>query len=376
MPKLAIPKAEFERRTGVLRQKLRESGFDGLLAVSGYGERDGNVCYLCGHKNAFPYSVRSDAISGLGYSAFVVPIDGKTTLISPLGFCQDLVVGIDSARTGMNLAQDVIKALDESCGEKARVAVAGSDVLPITYMEAIRKGLPEVTLEPADDLLTEQRMIKSENELRLLRQASKVADNAVRAALQSIKPGMTESDIGTIARKKAMEAGADYVVRDRIQSGSEIGKLRWPFASQKRVRKGELVSIDFVGWVNGYGFDILRVGCVGRLNREQRLLLEAAGEATEVLSNALSDNTSIGTAIEELKAVEHDGFKVEPFGHGIGLEIVENPYLLPEVEGTVRRNMVLCVEPTVGSLKGSASIENELVVTASKPEVLTRLPLF
>jgi Xaa-Pro aminopeptidase len=154
-----------------------------------------------------------------------------------------------------------------------------------------------------------------------------------------------------------------------------MGQLRWPFASSKKVRRGELVSIDFVGWVKSYGFDILRIGCAGRPSKKQRRLVEVAGEATQVMSARLTDQSEIGSSISALKNLEKEGFHISAFGHGIGLEIVEIPYLFPGVTGKVRKSMVFCVEPDVKWKGGWASIENELIVTNGKPEVLTKLPI-
>lgn len=373
--KLSIPPAEFQKRRGLIREKTRGRGFDALLAVSGYAERDGNVCYLCGHKNAFPYSNASNVISGLGYSAFLVPGDGKTTLVAPLGYQPDVVDGVDFAETGTNLTEELIGALREAGLENCRLALAGGDIIPSAFLDEIKRNLPELRVEYQDDLIAQERMIKSENELALMRYASKIADKALRAGVESIRPGVTESAVGTVARKTAMELGADYVVRDRVHSGPEIGRLRWPFASRRKVKRGELVSIDFVGWVNGYGFDILRVGCAGRPNKEQRAVIEAAGEATEAMSDELVGNNSVEASMSRLNRFREKSFHVSPFGHAIGLEIVESPYLLPGATGKVKRNMVFCVEPDVKKGKYSASIENELIVTDSKPEVLTKLPL-
>jgi len=372
----SIPKTEFQARLERTKDRTRELGYRGLLAVSGYAERDGNVCYLCGHKNAFPYSMRTEFVSGLGYSAFLVPTEEKeTTLVAPLGYQADAVVGVGRSKTGTDFAVDLVHAIRESSLDKSKLALVGSDILPAVYLDEIRRALPQLSLEFRDEIVAEQRMIKSENEIKLIKEASRIADKAVRAAVESIKPGMTESAVGGVARKKAMDAGADYVVRDRIQSGSEMRKgIRWPFASSKKVRKGELVSIDFVGWVNSYGFDILRVGCVGRPNREQRMLIETAGEATRAMSDALTDNGEIETSIAQLKQFEKAGISISPFGHAIGLEIVENPYLLPGVTGKVKRNMVFCVEPDVKSVKDSACVENEVIVTGGKPETITKLP--
>ena len=372
----SLPAQEYRTRLGAIREWLRTSGYGGLLAVSGYAERDGNVCYLCGHKNAFPYSTKTDQVSGLGYSALLVPTEGDTTLIAPLGYQPNAVVGVDRSKTGTNFAHDLVAAIKETNLGNSKLAVAGSDILPVVYVDEIKHVFPDLTIEYQDQQLAKMRIIKSENELALIRQASKIADKAMAEAIRSIKPGMRESAIGSVARKAAMDAGADYVVRDRVHSGSEMGQLRWPFASSKKVRRGELVSIDFVGWVKSYGFDILRVGCAGRPSKDQRKLIEVAGAATEAMSDRLVDQADIESSISALKELEKDGVHISPFGHGIGLEIVEQPYLFPGVTGKVRRNMVFCVEPDVKWKGGWASIENEIVVADHKPEVLTKLPIF
>jgi len=373
--KFSISKSEYEQRVRIVREKLRDAGFDALLAISGYAERDGNVTYLCGHKNAFPYSARSETISGLGYSAFLLPVDSETTLIAPFGYQTDAVTGVNRTQTGTNLTKGIIKALTESRLDHARLAIAGSDILPAVYLDEIRRGCPQTSVHYRDELISERRMIKSENELQIIRHASKIADKALHTALESIKPGMSESAVGSIARMKAMEIGADYVVRDRVQSGSEMGRLRWPFASQKKIRKGELISIDFVGWVNGYGFDILRVGSANRPTKQQRIIIEAAGEATSTMCEALRNGSTVENTISTVNKLERRGLKVAPFGHAIGLEIVETPYLLPGGTGIVQKNMVFCVEPDVKSGKYSVSVENEVIVTNNKPEILTKLPI-
>lgn len=373
---LTLPKQDYQTRMDKIREQLRALGYNGLLAVSGYAERDGNVCYLCGHKNAFPYSAKTNEVSGLGYSALLVPTEGDTILIAPLGYQSNAVVGIGSHKTGTNFAHDLTDAIKETHLTTSKLALAGGDIIPAIYIDEMKREFPELTFEYRDELLANLRMLKSKNELQLIRQASKIADKAMAAAIKAIKPGMTESAIGSVARKAAMDAGADYVVRDRVHSGREMGQLRWPFASSKRIRRGELVSIDFVGWVKSYGFDILRIGCAGKPNKQQRELIEVAAQATEAMTGKLTDQSAIESSISALGQFEKNGFHVSPFGHGIGLEIVENPYLFPGVTGKVRSNMVFCVEPDVRWKGNFASIENEIIVTAGKPEVMTKLPVF
>lgn len=110
---------------GKVREQLRALGYNGLLAVSGYAERDGNVCYLCGHKNAFPYSAKTNEVSGLGYSALLVPTEGDTALIAPLGYQPNAVIGVDSHKTGTNFAHDLADAIKETHLTTSKLALAG-----------------------------------------------------------------------------------------------------------------------------------------------------------------------------------------------------------------------------------------------------------
>src|SRR5208337_224785 len=93
-----LPESEYQARLQAIKAIVQEQNYAGLLAVSGYAERDGNVCYLCGHKNAFPYSTKTNQISGLGYSALLVPTDGGITLIAPLGYQSNAVVAVDRSK--------------------------------------------------------------------------------------------------------------------------------------------------------------------------------------------------------------------------------------------------------------------------------------
>jgi Xaa-Pro aminopeptidase len=123
--------------------------------------------------------MRSESISGLGYSAFLIPKEGPTTLISPLGYRLDLVVGVDKGKTGTNLGHELADAIKESRLERAKLAVAGSDILPVAYVEDLNRVYPELAVNYNDEIILSQRMVKSENELKAVKQASRVADKAL-----------------------------------------------------------------------------------------------------------------------------------------------------------------------------------------------------
>jgi Xaa-Pro aminopeptidase len=131
--------------------------------------------------------MRTEAVSGLGYSALLVPSEGETTLIAPLGYQADSVVGVGKSKTSTNFGLDLISSLRDSFEGNSRLALVGSDILPAAYFDEVNRSLTQLSLEFPDDIIADQRMIKSENEIGLSREASRIADKAVWAAVYAIR---------------------------------------------------------------------------------------------------------------------------------------------------------------------------------------------
>jgi len=364
---LAIPREEFESRLARTQWLLHERELDGLIAFSSYAEREGHVCYLTNHHLSFP-NVMSH--SGLGHAALILPAEGKGVLVSPFGYEEEKVVGIGDAKTGLNLVTDVVAAAREKKLDDRRIGIAGLDVIPVEYYEGVVRSLPKATFENANDVLEGQRVIKSQAEVALLRQAARIADAGLQAGMEATREGVREYEIELAARKAALEAGADFIPRVRVSSGKKITTLSWPQTTARKLERGDFVYLDFIGWFGNYGFDNSRVTIVGESTDEQRDYLDHLVEATEWMIGVLKPGVKI-----EFVYTESRGRTIQPFGHGIGLEICENPWITLRQKFTLQPNMVMCIEPILTSPTfGAMAIEDTVLVTETSVQVLSQCP--
>jgi Xaa-Pro aminopeptidase len=364
---LPLSEGEFQQRIERTQRLMAERGLEGLIAFSSYAEREGHLCYLTNHRISFPNTMSH---AGLGHAALVLPPKGKGTLVSPLGYEETKVVGIDQAKTGFQIVPEIVAALKEKDLDGKRLGVVGLDVIPTEYYERLKQTLPKVQFEPANDVLEGQRAIKSPAEIGLLRRAAHVADIALTAGMTKAREGVRRYEIEMAARMAALEAGADFIPRMRVSSGTKVITLCWPMSDAHPVAQGEFVFLDCIGFVSNYGFDNSRVKVIGEPTPEQRDYLDHLTEATAWMIGELKPGREI-----EFVTTYSRGRSVEIFAHGIGLEIAENPWITAHQRVTLSPGMVLCVEPTVRSPEfGGICIEDTVVITETGTEVLTQCP--
>jgi Xaa-Pro aminopeptidase len=377
-----IPREEFHARLERTRRLAAERGLDGLLVIGrSFYDRTGDLAYLTNHFPPFPTTVFSGTQRGLGHSLLVLPVAGAPVLvIDGRAYRRELVV-IEEVRADTDLARGVVAALRDRGLGTGRVGLVGEDIIPLALYRALTEALPALELRGADEVVRAQRVVKSPAEQDLLRRAASVADVGLRAALGRIRPGTTEAGVCAAGIAAAMEAGADFIRYLRVHSGpySSYGS-RWPQATSRVIEEGELVTLDIIGAVRGYQFDVLRTAVAGGADGEQRRLLGAVARALEAAVAAARPGATCGDLVRLANGLLDEagyGAHARTFmGHGIGLETVEDPYLTPDSTTRLVPGMVLCIEPGVYIPGwGGASIEQEVIVTEGAPDVITPTPV-
>ncbi len=299
----------------------------------------------------------------------LLPVGGAPILLPGTRFDRAAVSPlVTDVRTGFDLGATLREAITDAGLAEARIGVAGTDVMPLYYSDALRKAFPRLRLESADDLIEGLRIIKSPFELRLMEEAAAVCDKGLEAAFRaSQRAGATENDIASATYVACMKAGADRVDRVRVRAGEEVvAWARWPFATARRVRRGDLIYIDLVGWHKNYVFDEARCWVVPEPDAWQRSLLEEGLHLTERMRDTVEIGRPIGSWVTE--TIEY--FRRRPFGealsivgHGVGLEVVENPWFEREEPMPLTPGMVLCLESGfVVPGRALVRIEKEIVV--------------
>jgi Xaa-Pro aminopeptidase len=374
-----VAREEFLARQACTRELAAASGYAGVMVIGrAFYDRPGSLAYLTHHFPPFPATEFSDLTRGLGHGVLILPVDGPATLVVDGAFYRDDLVVADQVRVAPNLPAGTVAALHDLGLAAAEVALVGEDILPLAFFGDLVDELPDLNLVADEELVGRQRLVKSDAEQALLREAAEVASAALGAALEAVRPDVSERQICAAGTQAALAAGADFVRYLRVHSGPwSAWPSRWPQATDRILEAGDVVALDVIGACQGYGFDVLRTAVCGRPSPEVRKLLDTALLATE----RAVDASRAGVAAHAVhragcQALEEAGFGqyVPSFaGHGIGLETVETPELRAGSDTQLQPGMVLCVEPGLFIRDfGGACVEQEVIVAESgPPEVIT-----
>jgi Xaa-Pro aminopeptidase len=370
-----IALAEIERRQEGLRRALQEAGLPGALAVGrGFFDRPGSMAYLTGHIPPFISAPFSGEGAGVGLGVAILPVDGEPVVIDTYPSRPDRTP-VRDLRASTRVVADTLAALREKGLGEGPLAVVDGDLLPWAFARA----LGAERLVPFDEPVARMRAIKSAAEVEAIRAAARVADAGLTAVRAAVRPGTTERAICAAGQAAALAAGADFVRYLRVHSGPwAFGGARWPQAMDRVLEPGDYVSVDIIGAVDGYGFDVLRCFVAGEATGAQRRLTAAAGEVTAAVVDACRPGATPAdlraAAAARASALGYANALGDFLGHGIGMETMEWPLLGPG--DVLRPGMVLCIEPRLRVAGvGNACVEEEVAVTEGEPDRLTVTPV-
>ncbi|MFC6016365.1 M24 family metallopeptidase [Plantactinospora solaniradicis] len=259
----------------------------------------------------------------------------------------------------------------------------GIDVaeLPMVF-ELQRLG---IDVRDGQQVLLDARLIKSADEIALLSTAAAMVDGTYQTIVDALKPGIRENEVVALANKRLYEMGSDDVEAINAVSGERCSPHPHNF-SDRIIRPGDQVYFDIIQSFNGYRTCYYRTFAVGRSTPAQR---DAYTRAREWIDAAI-ELVKPGVGTDEIARLwpraEEFGFADEmaafglQFGHGLGLALHERPIIsrLNSLENPVElaEGMVFALETYCPATDGysAARIEEEVVVTAQGPRVLTLFP--
>jgi Xaa-Pro aminopeptidase len=229
------------------------------------------------------------------------------------------------------------------------------------------------------EMLRHLRMRKDREELASLRKAIRRAEISFQELLRYIKPGVAERELGLTLESLMREKGARKAAFDTIVASAGNGAMPHASVSNRRLRKGDLVTIDFGAEADGYYCDITRTLCVGKPTARQKeihgLVLQAQAAAMQSVRPGVSCKTVDSIAREIITRAGHGAHFGHGTGHGIGLMVHEGPSVSFLSTDVVEQDMVFTVEPGVYIPGwGGVRIEDMVLVTEQGRKVLTSLP--
>jgi Xaa-Pro aminopeptidase len=274
-----------------------------------------------------------------------------------------------------------IKGLLEDAGLAGQPV--GVDIVePAFLFEMQRQGL---TVVDCQQLMLDAREIKSQDEIMLLTQAAAMVDGVYQDIVEVLKPGIRENQIVALANKRLYEMGSDQVEAVNAISGERCNPHPHNF-TDRLIRPGDQAFFDIIHSYNGYRTCYYRTFSVGSATSSQR---DAYRRAREWMDAAI-DMVKPGVGTDEVAAVwpaaTEFGFADElaafglQFGHGLGLGLHERPIISRLNSMTepieLKEGMVFALETYCPATDGfsAARLEEEVVVTADGPRILTLFP--
>jgi len=260
--------------------------------------------------------------------------------------------------------------------EKIESAVIDPDRIKLSTYQKLKES---IEIKSYQGFLSEFRSVKEEEEIVRIARAVQTAELALKSVLHLLKPGITELEF----RRELISAffklgGEGEAFPTIVASGKGSAVPHWE-TSNKEIKDGEVVIVDFGTRYKGYVSDITRTFLVGKVPEKIREIYEVVREAQELGVKELKEGKScreVDLAVRKFIESKNFGeFFVHSTGHGIGLEVHEAPTLSKNSNEILRKNNVVTVEPGIYLPGlGGVRIEDDCLVTESGSFRLSELP--
>jgi Xaa-Pro aminopeptidase len=258
--------------------------------------------------------------------------------------------------------------------------------IDLTDMETLyslqRRGISTANAQP---VLLQARKIKTEDEIALLDHAAAIVDAVYEQIYRTLRPGVREHEIVADAQRLLFELGSEQVEAINAVSGDRCNPHPHVF-SDRLLRPGDQAFFDIIHSFMGYRTCYYRTFCVGGATASQ---IAAYKQCREWLDNAIAlvrPGATTAQIADVWPTAKELGFESEEacfglqFGHGLGVGLYESPMIsrLHSLEHpvTIEQGMVFALETYCPASDGrsAARIEEEVVVRADGPEIITRFP--
>jgi Xaa-Pro aminopeptidase len=257
---------------------------------------------------------------------------------------------------------------------KSLRSIAVEKSISLAAFETLKKRV-KGRLRAVADIIESARSIKDKSEIDAISAASQIAAQALRRIFVYIKPGITENELAGWLDFQIRKAGAINSFETIVAFGPNASRPHHRPTSRK-LRKNDTVLIDFGVRFNGYCCDITRCFVVGRPNPFYQKVYDAVQQAQTAALKMIKPGVAAGkvdTAAKEI--IRKSGLPIygHGTGHGLGLEVHEQPIISANSKAKLQPGMVFTIEPAVyipGKL--GIRIEDDVLVTRTGCKILTQ----
>mgnify|MGYP000058627615 FL=1 len=244
-------------------------------------------------------------------------------------------------------------------------------------MQAIMQASEGIKIKNAHKIISKIRLYKKKYEVENIRKAVDIAEQTLSDTINFVKEGRTEIEIKKYLMQKLLEFGAnDIAFEPLVLAGSNSALCHGHSRDDYQIKKGDCILFDFGANVNGYNSDITRTFFLGSVNEENRNMYDVVYKANSVGRKVSKPGISMHDLDDNvMKILEASNFKqyiVHKTGHGLGMDVHEDPYIMRKNYELLEEGMVITIEP--GLYKENhlgIRIEDDVLITNNSCESLT-----
>ncbi|MBN1400680.1 MAG: aminopeptidase P family protein, partial [Anaerolineae bacterium] len=254
-----------------------------------------------------------------------------------------------------------------------------SQHLTVETFEQWQKAMPQVEWVPTKGLVEELRLIKDAQEMALIREAVRLADEAMIHIMDWIRPGVTEREVAWELEVHMRTHGAEALSFTTIVASGENGDMPHAVTTDRAIALGDSITIDMGAMCGGYCSDLTRSFCLGhaepRYERVWRTVLEAQRAAEAAIQAEMPGAEADAVARRIIDATEYVGMFGHGLGHGVGLAIHEGPRASRTSQDALPAGCIVTVEPGIYVPGwGGVRIEDMVLVHQRGCEILSQAP--
>jgi len=249
--------------------------------------------------------------------------------------------------------------------------------------DGLRARLPSLDLVDASNIWTEVTAIKHPGEVALLREALRIAQSGMRAAMNALSPGKTEIEISAVAEYEMRRQGSEMNPFIPVVASGSNAAIWERVAAPRVIRQNEMIILDFGCVYSGYTGDFARTTILGDPSPAQCRLYQVAYLALQEAIKGIRPGVPCGEIDAIARRVIHEeGLEryAAPWaiGHQLGYGLHGSPVLGPGVETPLQAGMVVNIEPAMNTPSepsvGGVELEDTVLVTETGGQRLTDFP--
>lgn len=265
---------------------------------------------------------------------------------------------------------------------RARAAGFEAEHVTVATLRRWQELVPDAIWTATTQVVERLRLIKDETELRALRRGARALSGVARALGQWVRAGRGEREVARDIDLAIEQAGFERPAFETIVAGGPNSAYPHARPTDRRLRPGDLVVLDFGGVLDGYCVDLTRMAGIGQIGSTLWGLYAAVREAQEAAIKTVRagvTGSDVDAAARQVLETRGLGAAfVHGTGHGLGLEVHEGPRLARANSGVadvLQAGMVCTIEPgAYVEGVGGVRLEDDVVVTIGGSELLTDAP--